>query len=340
MLKRNEKIDFIRGVAIILVVFGHIISTNTIGFENNFIYKIIWSLQMPLFMIISGYLVNLSKRILTFQELLKCLNKKSNAYLKPWLIWTFINGVYDQEIYFSDEIGFFQSFYIYFKKILFHMDISYWFLFSIWTISIIFYIIQFLNRNRIGYNKFIYEILFIFVSIFLLYLIGKKSNFKILGLKYTLYYIPYYYIGYKSDYIIKNVKLLDILSFSSFIIYFILISSFNFYSVPDDSPLVTLRILASLSGCLLIVNISMKIDFSKVPKLFNKISFIGRYTLEIYVLHYFFIKPFELDFLHNIHNINGVLVVLGIFIVEIISNYICICLINSNKYSKKILFNK
>lgn len=59
MEKRNEKIDFLKGVAIFLVVYGHIIQyciKNKGDFFLNLVFKIIYSFHMPLFMIISGYL--------------------------------------------------------------------------------------------------------------------------------------------------------------------------------------------------------------------------------------------------------------------------------------------
>ena len=62
-MKRNEKIDVLRGWAIILVVFGHCMeyasgheffSVN--GIYNNLIFKVIYSFHMPLFACISGWL--------------------------------------------------------------------------------------------------------------------------------------------------------------------------------------------------------------------------------------------------------------------------------------------
>lgn len=61
--KRNEFIDIIKGVAIILVVIGHCIqygSGKEFFVSNNFfhnpLFKFIYSFHMPLFMLVSGYL--------------------------------------------------------------------------------------------------------------------------------------------------------------------------------------------------------------------------------------------------------------------------------------------
>lgn len=63
MNRRNECLDIIRGVAVILMVFGHCIQYGN-GVEysqpNHFFYdkvfQVIYSFHMPLFMILSGYL--------------------------------------------------------------------------------------------------------------------------------------------------------------------------------------------------------------------------------------------------------------------------------------------
>lgn len=59
MNKRNKKIDFIKGLCIFLVVWGHVIQYFTPVEYNYFestVFRIIYSFHMPLFMAISGYL--------------------------------------------------------------------------------------------------------------------------------------------------------------------------------------------------------------------------------------------------------------------------------------------
>lgn len=59
---RNLYIDIVKGIAIILVVYGHCIeyySTEYLNgnfFYSDLIHKIIYSFHMPLFMLVSGYL--------------------------------------------------------------------------------------------------------------------------------------------------------------------------------------------------------------------------------------------------------------------------------------------
>ena len=61
---RDTRIDFIRGEAILMVILGHTISNNGIvGFESSGLYRIIFALQMPLFILISGFVTVYSKPI-------------------------------------------------------------------------------------------------------------------------------------------------------------------------------------------------------------------------------------------------------------------------------------
>lgn len=52
-MKRNKRVDIIRGAAIFLVVLEH-----SLGTSNNFFAKIILSFHMPVFFILSGYLAH------------------------------------------------------------------------------------------------------------------------------------------------------------------------------------------------------------------------------------------------------------------------------------------
>ena len=54
-MMRNKIVDIIRGFAMLLVVLGHTLSGSTANFNDTFLFQVIWTLQMPLFIIISGY---------------------------------------------------------------------------------------------------------------------------------------------------------------------------------------------------------------------------------------------------------------------------------------------
>ena len=74
MKQRNAHVDYIRGIAILLVMLGHTVSNNGMNdFADSGMYKVIFALQMPLFMLVSGYVTKYSRPI----DSGKALAKKS-----------------------------------------------------------------------------------------------------------------------------------------------------------------------------------------------------------------------------------------------------------------------
>ena len=61
MKQRNLSIDAVKGVAIVLVVIGHVFVHNHM--EDPYVYDFIKAVQMPLFIIISGYLCGQGRKI-------------------------------------------------------------------------------------------------------------------------------------------------------------------------------------------------------------------------------------------------------------------------------------
>ena len=87
MEKRNKTIDIIRGFAVFLVLWGHVIQYFTIdgfAFYDNYLYKLIYSFHMPLFMIVSGYLFFNSVSKHSFRTL---ISKRVKSLGWAMIIW-------------------------------------------------------------------------------------------------------------------------------------------------------------------------------------------------------------------------------------------------------------
>lgn len=79
-MKRIDYLDYSKGISIILVVLGHILSKGNI---KTYIY----SFHMALFFIVSGYLFNCSK-IISFKDF---IHKRINGILIPYCTFSIIN---------------------------------------------------------------------------------------------------------------------------------------------------------------------------------------------------------------------------------------------------------
>ena len=61
MERRNQQLDIVKGFAIVLVVLGHAIQYTYRDFDNLFVFRLIYSFHMPLFMFVSGMLVQFNR---------------------------------------------------------------------------------------------------------------------------------------------------------------------------------------------------------------------------------------------------------------------------------------
>lgn len=59
-MKRLEYIDYAKGIAILLVVIGHLLQYNLSGTSSKGLFDMIYSFHMPLFMFLSGYVASFS----------------------------------------------------------------------------------------------------------------------------------------------------------------------------------------------------------------------------------------------------------------------------------------
>lgn len=85
---RNIGLDFLRGIAILIVLFNHAIQANQIN-ENllSTVFMIVRSFQMPLLFFISGYTLGFSKD----EPCCTFIKKKIKRLLIPYLCWMYIH---------------------------------------------------------------------------------------------------------------------------------------------------------------------------------------------------------------------------------------------------------
>ena len=87
---RNQFVDIMRGIAMLLVVLGHTMTGCTVDSQKSFLFNIIWSLQMPLFILISGYVTKYSRPISDGKGLWKYVKRRTVSYMQPWVVWSFL----------------------------------------------------------------------------------------------------------------------------------------------------------------------------------------------------------------------------------------------------------
>lgn len=250
---RNNTVDIIRGVAMLMVVLQHTLAGCCSDFADSLFYNAIWSLQMPLFFIISGYVTRYSHPIESGKDLWRFFKKRTLAYLVPWLVWTFVvrGFIFGQEAFLDV------------KYLLWHMDSGYWFLVSLWCIVVIYGVSDFLS-NRLAKRSKVFNILTHLACMVggacILIGIGCVAGMSFLDIKLTLYYIPLYSCGYLygqlQDVILakkRATSLVEITVDLCLAVWLWLQFRVNFYGVDMNAGILAMRYLASLCGSIFVI---------------------------------------------------------------------------------------
>ena len=85
---RDPALDSVKGVAILIVMIGHCIVLNGLDKDDPYIYDAIKSVQMPLFMMVSGIIASKSSLKLS------SLKKRTVSYMLPFFSWFVISYIW------------------------------------------------------------------------------------------------------------------------------------------------------------------------------------------------------------------------------------------------------
>lgn len=280
--ERNQFVDIMRGIAMLLVVLGHTMTGCTVDSQKSFLFNIIWSLQMPLFILISGYVTKYSRTISDGKGLWKYVKRRTGAYMLPWAVWSFlVRGII------FGEKGFLNV-----KHLLWNMDSGYWFLATIWTISMIFGIASFIAERVNKENLLKKQILLLgcyLAGMVLLVGIGAVLGLSFFAIKLTLYYMPFYYAGFlygqfddrmkESD---TGKKMIDSVVAICFAVWLFVILRISLYEMSDGGLAIIMRVATSLAGCIAVCGLCKGIFSDKIG---GGYSCVGRRALTGSVPH-------------------------------------------------------
>ena len=163
IITRNKQIDFVRGVAILIVVIGHVFQT-TINEEDVLAYNI-WSLircfQMPLLFFISGFTLSLK---FPCEDVFLFLKKKFFRLGIPYLFWAHVI-LFIRICLCSiqiDFLGYMQEIY----------GSAFWFLRHLLAYFLIIGLCQ-LSAKKFFHNQYLK--LHIFLSVFVVWFLGDSD---------------------------------------------------------------------------------------------------------------------------------------------------------------------
>lgn len=355
-MKRDSYIDFLRGFAMLLVIMGHSMTCSTVGSEESIVFNAIWSLQMPLFFIVSGY-VSRYRRNHDVRSSFKTIIKRTVSYLLPWIVWDFfIRGFVLGDKKMLD-----------FRFVFWHLDNGYWFLFVIWVISLLIEICNILSLLLCDYSKkYRYTLInSFFVLLFMvgLSLIGSKVGYKFMGIHLTLYYTPFYFAGIVFGRFQNELESTALWNKSKNCLYFImlitwvfLICRVNFYFAPDNGTFIVFRACASLAGCVSVVAFcrtsyttvfavteesEQKSNMHQLSQRLVEITeWIGTRTLEIYLIHSFVLDLVTSDPQYSYYSFVGKISIVVTFLATVFASSLFCTLLKGNCFTNTLLFGK
>ena len=267
MTSRLTYFDQMKGIAIILVVIGHVMQFSY-GYNPSEVVKMLSIFHMPIFFYVSGYFM--SKMVPGGKDMLKKLCRRSTNLLVPYLIFAGLWCAFSGDSY---------------TDLLLKGGGRYWFLWVLFLISVFFivygYILQKVKREwlyillwLIPYGAIIAGKLFV----------STTGGGDLLCINELNTYYRYFLIGYLSRRYIKFNSLLfknNIVYAIGFIVYFLQWRYCDMHNM-------ALIFLGGM-GAIIVLQRYFEIKQGSDSKVLKLLSRIGQASLPIYVMHYFFI---------------------------------------------------
>lgn len=301
-------LDLIKGIAIFLVVCGHIFvfGSNFEGGQGRFVlWNLLVAVHMPLFMMVSGYLAANTKASLA--ALPQFIRGKSLRLLLPLL---------------SLPSLYYISFRLNVVEVLGAADKGgYWFTFCLFEIFLLFFAFKGVNILLNKSQRIAIEIAIAFLFITSIALIeGQlapvKGGFfqRLLSFEQVNWLFKYFLLGYfvrripRLEEMLRNDKVITGLAFS-----FVILMMLPYQGIGLPKSLlvyhgligIDLEALQTLTGCLAIYALCLRAsDLGISNKTTKLIRYLGRESLPIYLTHYFFLPvlPMMMPFIHGLPN--------------------------------------
>lgn len=298
---RDKGLDAVKGFTILLVMLGHCIVLNHM--EDGYIYDAIKAVQMPLFMLVSGFLSARTLRAGSGRELLRKLGKRAVNYLVPFVSWIFITNVTD--------------FFVVFRSILFELDRGLWFLMTLFILTAVLYAAVYMRDfTRAG----LWGFFLVYAAAGGLLAAQLLNGSTFLSPHLTVNYLPFHLLGYlmgrygppvwttwKGN---SRKTALTVTVAAAGAVFLFLVARFDMIVAADRAHWL-IQMLASLLGSLVCFCIVYHIPAGRIQ---GFLSHIGLYTLEIYVLHFRFatLLGFDGEGL-KLYSVRGIFAVISTF---------------------------
>ncbi|MEM5777156.1 MAG: acyltransferase [Candidatus Aenigmatarchaeota archaeon] len=284
-----------RGIGIILVTFGHSIPLD-VAYPQ--IFNFIYSFHMPLFFFLSGFFAHKIITIDSFYGWISSIKRNTLKFIIPYFVISLSFAIIKYLIphVVKRPVAWHEILFVITVFPLRNPALFLWFLYLIIIMRII--------------TPFISKINPWFIFIFLLFFQFFPIEWEIFGISWLLNYLIYYFIGIHASRL-KGI-FLTIMKKPHFTPFFLLCFLFS-YIFLNYSKYPILKFSTATFGTFFVV--SLCFSYSKYLPI-KTLERLGSYSLQIYLLQFFFIFP--LAYLLKVININDETIIIATFFAGLI----------------------
>ncbi len=271
---RAKYIDILKGIAIILVVLGHV--ELFLVKQTSIIITVIATIHVPTFIFLSGFLSYKKTAKMGTVNLRVLSTDKFKRLIIPFFVVSFLYSF----IFKINYLRLIESSYKY----------GYWFTLSLFYLYIIY---LFANTIRTKVEK-IWKDLAIYFMIYNILLLIYYSHilpievFNILSYQQIIFYFPVFFFGVLMKKYLSYFESLtnnNILVFCALVIFTFCITLYHSFKIDK----LLLLILSNITGVYTLVSIIKRMEGSKFVN--NKtLNYIGNKSFEIYLIHFFLLE--------------------------------------------------
>ena len=293
---RSQTIDALKGIAILIVMLGHVLSWNHM--EDDYLYDAIKVIQMPLFILVSGYLCGIGRPVKTWADYGRVLKKRALAYLVPFFFWIILQHPLTEVSNIAET--------------LFALDKGLWFLMTLFLLNLMTYTAQLAGALAGRLQKQVFWA--VYLGLGALVVVETLLGWEFLSPGLTRLYLPFYLLGYLAGEHRGQMESIPVsVKGSVFGVSVVgLLILVIFYDLQDvgSLPLLLRQLAASVLGCYVIV---YPVSWMKEGKARSFLAWLGGYTLEIYVLHFHFATILNQGKTYELYSWQGLIFVTASF---------------------------
>lgn len=265
-----------RGVAIWLVIIGHLIQYNNCNdWMHNPVFEWIYSFHMPLFFYISGYMAVKTTTITNYSDFFNFIGKKIRTLIVPLVVWSLIANRY----FFAKDIVDFKLIDLW--NVFYLRDL--WFLKYLFVVSVLYGLFHFIqtkwNKDLTIWKDLVTSGI-IFFMLFCCSWFVLSSMFRSFALFYFFFMIGVFVSKHSNIESLWNNKYVYALAF---FLFCMLSTHWN----SDGNTLDDLIKVIVAPCSFIVLNTLCKIV--EHLRFSNALAYIGRYSLIIYCSHWAFL---------------------------------------------------